>query len=718
MKTKITFLVIFFSFLSKAQEYPFIIKSNTTNRLGINIPFTSNAHINGNIIFAGQNTSVATGTRLWKTDGTNSGTQLLSDACNTSASKFIKLGANVLFFASDVANNYGYELWKTDGTTAGTSMVKNIYMGSTGSIMGGSPLVEFNGNVYFSANDFYNGTELWKSDGTESGTVMVKNIASEMSNSNPKSFCVVNNQMFFVCNDGNGEALWRTDGTEAGTQLVKVINATQPHNSFIKEMINYNGVLLFSANDGVNGGELWRSDGTANGTYMVKDIYPGNSGNPLALTLFNNKVVFRAYDAPASYRIWQTDGTESGTTFFANLNPHHPDSNWSMIVYNDKLFVNNSSNPELLPCVTAEGTVQQINLADNGYTATYFSNPFIYGNNLYLSSNTTGYGYELWKIDQNNNPSFVKDLNDTKINNTPNGSSATLLNKEINKFIFSARYMFDEWNQYFVLWSFTEGDFSSIYDTTGSSNSFNYILQNIHYNTYNVFNELLYSIFPMGTNPVSGNVNGKVWIDNSVNQKYVKRHYEITPETNANTSTGKVTLYFTQQDFDDFNSIETNTLKLPQNSTDNAGKSNLKIEKFSGISASSTGLPDTYPNDSITIDPEDSDIIWDDINSRWSVSFNVDGFSGFFIKTQSQGILSAEEFSKPSFKLYPNPVSETLNFSQNLKDITIYDLTGRTIKSFTGNRDKIDVSGLSNGNYILKGETESGERFNVKFVKR
>lgn len=55
-------------------------------------------------------------------------------------------------------------------------------------------------------------------------------------------------------------------------ELVKDINPTgygSPEN-----FIEYNGLLYFSATNGVDGDELWESDGTEAGTYMVKDIYP------------------------------------------------------------------------------------------------------------------------------------------------------------------------------------------------------------------------------------------------------------------------------------------------------------------------------------------------------------------------------------------------------------------------------------------------------------
>lgn len=94
------------------------------------------------------------------------------------------------------------------------------------------------------------------------------------------------------------------------------------------------------------------------------------------------------------------------------------------------------------------------------------------------------------------------------------------------------------------------------------------------------------------------------------------------------------------------------------------------------------------------------------------------------VNTEDDGLFKIEEEALSTteqelipVKIYPNPVSETLNFSKSLKDITIYDLTGRTIKSFTGNQDKIDVSTLSNGNYFLKGETLIGNFITKQFIK-
>ncbi|TWI85796.1 putative secreted protein (Por secretion system target) [Lacibacter cauensis] len=135
---------------------------------------------------------------------------------------------------------------------------------------------------------------------------------------------------------------------------------------------------------------------------------------------------------------------------------------------------------------------------------------------------------------------------------------------------------------------------------------------------------------------VSGTVTATVWIQGTQPSGYVRRHYEITPATNTAAATSKVTLYFTQADFDAFNNqVPAPSSKLPMNSADATGKQNLLVEKRAGVSSNGTGLPSTYTGAITTINPNDADIVWNATSSRWEVSFDVTGFSGFFVKTVS-----------------------------------------------------------------------------------
>lgn len=146
---------------------------------------------------------------------------------------------------------------------------------------------------------------------------------------------------------------------------------------------------------------------------------------------------------------------------------------------------------------------------------------------------------------------------------------------------------------------------------------------------------LIAQLVPTGANAVTGTVTSKVWIDGSVQtyngDPYVTRHYEITPAANAGTATGRVTLYFTQAEFDAFNAVS--GVDLPANPSDAAGKANLRVVKFPGTSSNGSGLPTTYSGSPSLINPADADIVWNAEQNRWEVSFDVTGFSGFTVQT-------------------------------------------------------------------------------------
>ena len=144
------------------------------------------------------------------------------------------------------------------------------------------------------------------------------------------------------------------------------------------------------------------------------------------------------------------------------------------------------------------------------------------------------------------------------------------------------------------------------------------------------------ALLPSGSNPVTGIVKVCVTRDPDVNWvnniPYVQRHYDIEPQQNPSGSTGRITLYFTQQDFDNYNMYTAGAFpSLPGWPGDVAGIANIKIEQDHGFSL--TGVPGTYNGATVYIDPADSNIVWNTTSNVWEVSFNVNGFSGFFIST-------------------------------------------------------------------------------------
>ncbi len=100
-------------------------------------------------------------------------------------------------------------------------------------------------------------------------------------------------------------------------------------------------------------------------------------------------------------------------------------------------------------------------------------------------------------------------------------------------------------------------------------------------------------------------------------------------------------------------------------------------------------------------------------NAAWSETnwLNVDEWSTF--SENCLMVTNEQDFS--SFQIFPNPTKNVLNFSQELKEFTIYDLSGKLILKGKGNQ--INVSNLPNGTYLMKGITTSGKSINQKFIK-
>lgn len=219
-------------------------------------------------------------------------------------------GNSVLFFLYPGVepSHTGMELWKSDGTEAGTQVVKNLFPGQYARSATIGYSAQLKGQAFFVANSGSNWNPtgptpfddnfsyLWKSDGSEAGTQVVKKINVYLYS----PLTVVDNQLYFVANDGvTGNELWVTDGTEAGTHIVKNITPGSG-DSYIYGFAGLNGWLYFNVYDGVNE-TLWKTNGTEQNTHLITL----NGGQPVA---GNDKIYFIYKD-----EVWQSDGRPVGT---------------------------------------------------------------------------------------------------------------------------------------------------------------------------------------------------------------------------------------------------------------------------------------------------------------------------------------------------------------------------------------------------------------------
>ena len=208
-----------------------------------------------------------------------------------------------------------------------------------------------------------------------------------------------------------------SDGASVTTaSLVKDIHPSG--DSGVGWMAGVNGMVYFSASDGVHGVELWKSDGTDAGTTMVKDIHPAGDSYPTWLVDVNGTLFFIATDAADEYELWKSDGTEAGTVMVKNING--PESSYasSLTAVNGTLYFvaygSSLTGYEVWKSDgTAAGTVMVKDIHPTGGSNPYHLTDI--NGVLYFGANDGVHGVELWKSDGTDAGTvMVKDIHPTQ----------------------------------------------------------------------------------------------------------------------------------------------------------------------------------------------------------------------------------------------------------------------------------------------------------------
>jgi len=101
------------------------------------------------------------------------------------------------------------------------------------------------------------------------------------------------------------------------------------------------------------------------------------------------------------------------------------------------------------------------------------------------------------------------------------------------------------------------------------------------------------------------------------------------------------------------------------------------------------------------------------------IYLDITNFEGS-VATLSNTTLSNSNFDQVEINIHPNPASNFLHIESNQAEITgieVFDLKGKQVmQSKSTSLDKVDVSQLSKGMYLLKLSTSQGE-LTKKFIK-
>lgn len=116
---------------------------------------------------------------------------------------------------------------------------------------------------------------------------------------------------------------------------------------------------------------------------------------------------------------------------------------------------------------------------------------------------------------------------------------------------------------------------------------------------------------------------------------------------------------------------------------------------------------------------------------------NITGYSVYFADDWN-GVANANIYWKPvteyayaslgtndavldsSFRLYPNTVKTTFKINKSVNSLRIYDISGKLVKTFSGESSinkSYDISNLNQGLYLVRIENNSGQSLTKKIIK-
>lgn len=264
---------MYFAGVGPGNDYePYVYDGINPPTVLADINTTGNSYSGEFTVFNGKLYFVATnggnGFELYEYDGINPPSLFadINPGPFNSYAKDLYVFNNKLYFNADNGVN-GPELWVYDGVN-NPSMVADMIPGS-GSF---DPryFFEYNGKLIFSAIDAVAGNELWQYDGVNNPTMVFDintNPSLGLHHSHPRHFIEYNGLVYFRAQDQvNGRELWAWDGVN-DPLLIMDINPGTAHSSedwnlnWNKRMVVINGKLVLAADNGVVGEELFEYTG-------------------------------------------------------------------------------------------------------------------------------------------------------------------------------------------------------------------------------------------------------------------------------------------------------------------------------------------------------------------------------------------------------------------------------------------------------------------------
>lgn len=344
------------------------------------------------------NASDSRGSELWKSDGTPEGTSIVKDINLGANSTFIQeivAVDNIIYFITISTNENKKRLWRSDGSESGTFEIP-LNSGYTQNYDVNPQYLTAVGNKLF-FKGLSNQGYLWVSDGTIENTRPIPNTTIS---GNLKNLVSANGKLFFT-----NEGLWVSDGTTTGTKaIVARIGTPNTPISPICLLEFQNKIYFFAEFFGGSyvGDALWESDGTLTGTKIVKEFNEINDDLSSSVLLFleksNNRMYFRVKPSSTSFDFWTSDGTTSGTSKLKTININSSSQTFKFGSLNNIffMFLTTSIGRPIMGWSSDGTTESTINFLQKTFRNSSVSNPKVFNNKLYFGIDDDNYGHELW----------------------------------------------------------------------------------------------------------------------------------------------------------------------------------------------------------------------------------------------------------------------------------------------------------------------------------
>jgi ELWxxDGT repeat protein len=276
----------------------------------------------------------ATGSGLWRSDGTAAGTYRLSPP-GTTGSGVLATNQRVFFVGHDTAS--GDELWVSDGTMAGTKRVQDFYPGAQGSDI--ADMTVTSAGLFYTAYNGTAGRKLCFVSADGSGVHVVADVGQGGGSSNVFAMTAFGADVLFSANTPTANDL-KTFRASSST-MTQLATGAQANVGFV----NFGNFALFTVGSVPNGSfELWTTDGTPAGTMRLGAAYglmvPRSMGGPFPSGVVGSDgIYFTASTGSNPYprALWRTDGTDAGTLQYAALPANFVDSDLAQ--FQGKIFL-------------------------------------------------------------------------------------------------------------------------------------------------------------------------------------------------------------------------------------------------------------------------------------------------------------------------------------------------------------------------------------------